>query len=207
MKLRDVTFSLSNAKLGGFIPSIDLPPIVTCRKNAPCRKGCYALKGNFRYPTKIKSMQDNLAAYKKDPVAFFDTIKDFLNNGDVIYRFFRWFGAGDIVDGDFLKGVVEVAKQCKDTKFLMFTKKFELVNDYLDYYQEFPSNLHIIFSMWDKDFYVQNPYNLPCAYVDFKDKTCNPDIPEFAIPCTGDCSNCKSCWSLVNTQSVYFKQH
>ena len=35
-----VTISQSNTKLG-MIPTISLPPIITCRKNAPCAKDCY----------------------------------------------------------------------------------------------------------------------------------------------------------------------
>lgn len=207
MRYNNICFTLKNSKLGGFIPSIDLPPIITCRKNAPCRKGCYALKGNFRYSTKIKSMADNLNEYKVDSQKFFNSIAEFLNNGDILYRFFRWFGAGDIVDEKFFEGVVDVANRCPQTKFLMFTKKYEIVNEYLDKNEKLPDNLHIVFSMWDKTFKVENPHNLPKAYVNFKDKTCNPEIPEFAIPCTGDCSTCKSCWSLVKNQSVYFNQH
>jgi len=206
MKFKNVNFTLSNAKLGGFIPSLDMPPIITCRKNAPCIKGCYARKGNFMYKNKQMSMQANLEAYKQDSKAFFDTVVEFLNNGDIAYKFFRWFGAGDIVDHNFLVGACEVAKQCPTIRFLMFTKKYELVNEFLTI-NEIPSNLHIVFSMWDKDFKVENPYNLPQAYVNFKNKECNPVIPEHAIPCQGDCSSCKSCWSLVKNQSVYFNQH
>jgi hypothetical protein len=42
--------SRSVAKLGVSIPSINLPPIITCRKNAPCSKKCYAAPGRFSFP-------------------------------------------------------------------------------------------------------------------------------------------------------------
>ena len=35
--------SEKNTKMG-WIPSVSLPPIITCRPNAPCKKDCYALK-------------------------------------------------------------------------------------------------------------------------------------------------------------------
>ena len=38
-----------NTKLGRAISNINLPAVVTCRKGAPCFKGCYALKGHFLY--------------------------------------------------------------------------------------------------------------------------------------------------------------
>ena len=44
-----ITISTTNSKLGSFIPSFNFPPIVTCRKDAPCKKMCYACKGNFMF--------------------------------------------------------------------------------------------------------------------------------------------------------------
>ena len=41
--------SITNSKLGAKIPALNLPALKTCRAGAPCRKGCYALKGNWLY--------------------------------------------------------------------------------------------------------------------------------------------------------------
>ena len=200
-----ITISLTNSKLGGAIPSLNLPPLITCRADAPCRKECYALKGNFAYPNVKKSMQDNLNLYLKNKKKFFDDIIDFLSNSDVIFKFFRWFSAGDIVDENFFKGIIRVAKKCKNTKFLLFTKKFNIVNDYLKN-NSLPKNLNVVFSGWDENFKIDNPYCLPTTYVYFP-KQSNNHIPEFAIPCKGECKHCKSCWSLKMWQSVYFHKH
>lgn len=207
MKYNNINITLNNSKLGGFIPSLDLPPVVTCRKGAPCIKNCYARHGAFLYPSKIASMQNNLDAYKNDASSFFNDIVSFLNNRDIAFRFWRWFGAGDIVDDAFFSGCVDVANRCKDTRFLMFTKKFEIVNNFIKNGGTIPSNLRVVFSGWDKDFKIDNPYKLPCAYVELKDKNKCANIPEFAIPCEGSCATCKACWTLQNTQCVYFKQH
>jgi len=43
--------------------------------------------------------------------------------------------------------------------------------------------------------------------VNFRKKELNPEIPETAIPCTGECWHCLACWSLKKGQSVYFNQH
>lgn len=199
--------SLTNSKLGGAIPSINLPPLQTCRENAPCAKLCYARKGNWTYNNVKKSHLDNLEHFNTNPANFFDEIIKTLNNGDIIYRFFRWHSSGDIPNLTYLMGMVRVARECPQTKFLAFTKKFELVNMYLSIYDELPSNLKIVYSAWDKNFEVPNPYNLPVTYVMFKNEEDNPQIPEFAIPCIGKCYECKSCWSLQKGQSVVFKQH
>ena len=136
----------------------------------------------------------------------YDDIIAYLN-GLVSYRYFRYHSSGDIVDEKYFEGMVRVAKKCKSVKFLCFTKKFEIVNNYLASGEKIPSNLHIVFSAWDKEFKVDNPYNLPMTYVDFKDTSKNPEIPELAIPCIGKCYECQACWSLQKGQSVVFHQH
>lgn len=199
--------SLTNSKLGGAIPSINLPPLQTCRENAPCAKLCYARKGNWTYNNVKKSHLNNLEHFKTNSEDFFNEIIKTLNNGDILYRFFRWHSSGDIPNLTYLMGMVRVARECPQTKFLAFTKKFELVNMYLSINVELPSNLKIVYSAWDKNFEVPNPYNLPVTYVMFKNEEDNPQIPEFAIPCVGKCYQCKSCWTLERGQSVVFKQH
>lgn len=215
---RTVYISSRISKLGVNIPSINLPPVVTCRLNAPCAKctakggGCYALRGHWLYKAVRENLWNNLALYKKNPTAFFD---------DIIYKtrinkYVRWFSSGDIVDIEFLKGMVKVAKKNKETKYLCFTKKFELVNEYLSKGGKIPSNLKIVFSTW-RDFIPNNPYNLPMTYVMFKggknkaekeaNEKSNALIPHDAIPCIGDCSSCVGCWSLKKGQSVVFKKH
>lgn len=202
-----ITISTTNSKLGGFIPSINLPAGLTCRATAPCQKGCYAKKGNWLYKNVKQSLLNNLEAFNESADEYFDYIINYLNNGDISYKFFRWHSSGDIVNLEYLKGIVRVAKECPQTKFLCFTKKFNLVNMYLEFNPNLPENLHIVFSAWDKNFKVNNPFNLPVTYINFKDSSKNAEIPEFAIPCIGKCSECKACWSLVKGQSVVFNQH
>lgn len=198
--------SLTNSKLGDKIPSINLPPIITCRADAPCKKDCYACKGNFNYPSVKKSLSDNLKEFVEDNDKFFNDIIDYFNNEDITYKFARWHSSGDIVNDIYFNGMIRVASVCKDTKFLCFTKKFDIVNRYINQGGKIPKNLHIVFSGWDKNFKIDNPYNLPTTYVEFKEKERNC-IPEFAIPCTASCKNCKACWALKEGQSVYFKKH
>lgn len=202
----NVTISLSNAKLGDKIPSLNLPPILTCRADAPCKKSCYALKGNWCYKNVKESLKHNLDLFIQNPKKFFNSIIDFLNNDDVVFKFFRWFSAGDIVNDEFFEGIIKVAKKCKNTKFLCFTKKFDIVNRWLDKNKVLPKNLNVVFSGWDENFKIDNPYNLPTTYVYFP-KQKNKHIPEFAIPCKGSCKSCKSCWILKLHQSVYFNKH
>lgn len=149
--------SITNSKLGTKIPALNLPALKTCRADAPCRKGCYALKGNWLYANVKNSLENNLNDFLNDSSKFFNDIIDYLNNGLTTHKYFRWFASGDIVNETFLNGMVEVAKKCKQTKFLCFTKKFEIVNNYLKNGGKIPNNLKIVFSAWTKDFKVDNP--------------------------------------------------
>lgn len=207
-----VKLSTKVSKLGTSIPSINLPPIVTCRADAPCAKcteeggGCYALKGHWRYKNTQNVLWGNLYAYRENPKLFFDMIVA----QTTMYKFVRWFSSGDIVDEVFLKGMCSVARKNKTTKYLCFTKKFELVNNFLKGGGKIPNNLKIVFSTWG-DFIPENPYNLPMTWVEFnktsKRKEDNKLIPVDAIPCTGACHQCQACWTLKKGQNVVFKKH
>ena len=206
-KVNNITISLTNSKLGSLIPSINLPPIKTCRPDAPCARLCYALRGRWRYSNVQASRENNYQQYLKDPEGYFASIKQFLTSGLVNYKFFRFHSSGDIPEFTYLEMMLKLAREVPETKFLAFTKRFEMVNRAVDAHLEIPENMKFVFSAWDKGFEVPNPHNFPVTYVNFCDKTKNPEIPEFAIPCVGSCEKCQACWSLHKGQSVVFHQH
>ena len=202
-----ITVSFKSKKLGR-IPSLNIQPILTCRKGAPCSSLCYARKGTFNYKNVVKSHMDNYIAYNENQKDFFKQINDILNNDVIIYKYFRWHMSGDIIDMNYLYGMIDLANKNKKTKFLAFTKKFDLVNMYLEASgKKLPKNLIIVFSAWDINFNVPNPHNLPIAYVNFKNKDLNPDIPHNAKKCNGDCTTCRICWNLKSGESTVFNQH
>lgn len=193
--------SHTNSKLGADIPSINLPAVVTCRKDAPCFKYCYARKGNWRFSSVQQSLQKNLDAYLSNPKLFFDTV---ITN-TALSMAVRWMSSGDIVDGNFLVGMCRVARVNKKTEYLCFTKKYEIVNKFITSGKRIPKNLHIVFSAWE-NWLPENPYNLPVAYVWSKDFD-NSHIPDDAICCGGKCDKCLSCWKLQKGQSIMFNKH
>lgn len=203
-----VYVSTTVSKLGASIPTVNLPPIVTCRPDAPCAKcvaeggGCYALRGRFIFPNVKKSLAKNLEAYKENSKLYFSMIADSFK----LFKYARFHSSGDLVDMNYLKGMCWVARKCPDTKILCFTKKFEIVNQFLDEGHRIPKNLVIVFSTWG-DFIPENPHNLPMTYVEFKDKSRNTHIPTDAIKCTGSCPKCLGCFNLKKGGSVVFKKH
>lgn len=119
-----VHISTGISKLGETIPTVSLPPILTCRHDAPCTKLCYATHGRFRFKNVKDALQRNLDIWQQDPDGFFNQIHCFLTA--IPYRYFRWFSAGDIPDADFLRRMCRLAQQHTATSFLCFTKSTNL---------------------------------------------------------------------------------
>lgn len=201
-----VNISTSVSKLGVAIPTVNLPAGVTCRSNAPCAHDCYACKGNFRFANVQKSHINNLNTYLSNPDVYFGIID--LRLQAIPYKFFRYHSSGDIVDMNYLEHMVILAEKHMQTRFLCFTKKYELVNKYLEGHKEFPENLIIVLSNWG-EFHCENPYDLPTAWVRLR--KIETEIPENANKCSGFCGSCvnteASCWNLKKNESVVFKQH
>lgn len=202
-----VYISKHNSKLGAAIPTINLPPIITCRPDAPCADRCYACKGRFRFDNVRKKAQQNLQIWNEDPAFFASEVHIAAFHS----RFFRWHSSGDIPDMRYLAVMIQAAERLPGTRFLCFTKKYELVNQYLDNVEKpLPNNLVIVLSAWG-DFQPYNPHKLPVAYVRFSKQQDDPRIPENALVCSNYCGECVmngcSCWDLKPGESVVFNEH
>lgn len=200
--LAHISISNGNMKMGK-IPSVSLPSILTCRQ-CDCQKKCYAAKIERLRPSVRKAYGTNLHVLKTEPDTYWREVEAAI----MMSRFFRFHVSGDIPDMSYLIRMVGVAARQTHCQILCFTKRFELVNAFLDSGAAFPANLHLIFSGWT-GLKMRNPHNLPEAHVKFKDgtTTARPD----AIPCSGNCANCAitdgGCWSLQNRQQIVFKEH
>ena len=202
----EVNISHDNTKLGRRIWTVDMPPIITCCKNCPCAKECYACKGQQSFCNCRGAYLRNLRLYKTQKEEFIKYIHGKIQRARILEHF-RWFAAGDIVDATFLEFMVETAEKFPKIHFLAYTKQYAIVNSYLDKHKKLPTNLNIVFSYWDKEWLVPNPYHLPTSYVDFYDKSRNPELPEQAVHCPGSCETCKACWNLKSDESTIFHQH
>lgn len=201
--MEHVHISTKISKLGTGIPALNLPAGITCRTDAPCKKKCYACKGHFIFKNVKESCMRNFRIWQNDPIRF---EKEVIGIAQFM-QYFRWHSSGDIVNAKYLQMMVRVAKECTATKFLAFTKQYEIVNAYLNAGNLLPENLSIVYSAWG-DFIPENPHNLPMAYVRFKKGECM--IPEYAMECTGYCGECvsgKSCWNMNKGEAVVFNEH
>lgn len=195
-----VSVSKGNSKLGG-IMSVSLPRC-TCRHDAPCYKdGCYCAKGNFVFKNVQNSYENNLNIWLTNPQQYEDDILNQLPFRGI----FRWSVCGDIPNASYLEMIVRIAKKVKEVKFLCFTKKYDIVNKFLDSGNKIPSNLRVVFSGW-KGLELVNPHSLPVAWM-YDKKDPDERIPKTAMLCGGHCETCGLCWNLKRKQNVYFNKH
>lgn len=204
MQLHHVHISTGNAKLGTQIPSVNLPAITTCIKDAPCAGKCYARRGRMAFAKVKQKAETNLLLWQNEPDMFERDVKI----AAFPSRFFRWHCSGDIPDAEYLVMMARTATDLPDMKFLAFTKKFALVNAYLDQQGPLPCNLIVVFSAWG-DWLPENPHGLPEAHILFNGQY--QTMQDGSILCPRYCGDCvrmeDNCWSMKKGGMVYFREH
>ena len=219
-----VKISKGNSKLGA-IPSVSLPSIKTCR-NCACQEKCYAQKLERLRPAVRNAYQHNLEVLQNDPETDWREVEASV----MMSRFFRFHVSGDIPSKEYFAKMVEVAKRNPHCEILCFTKKYEIVSEYINkeyldsifgttiHPQLFnlwmiaerfiPKNLHMVFSGWT-GLQMYNPYQFPEAHVRYRDGSTT--AREDAIECGGNCTECAltegGCWNLQKGQQVVFNEH
>lgn len=202
----EISMSNGNSKTGKACLNIAFPTC-TCREDAPCRATCYANKGCQQISRVQAAYYRNLRLYNDDPDNFFEQIYCKVKFSGLPKV--RVFDSGDLPSYDFLERLVNVCKRTPQTKWMMFTKRYDIVNEYIDKNGSLPDNFNVLFSAWHKLWEVPNPHGLGVAYVDFDDKSLNPEFPKNAFVCPGrqtTCSACGVCFSK-RVKAVVFHQH
>lgn len=197
-----IKLSKGNSKMGS-IPSVSLPAIKTCRQCA-CQEKCYAYKLERLRPAVRNAYQHNLEVLLKEPETYWREVEASV----MMSRFFRFHVSGDIPTQEYLANMVAVAGRNSHCEILCFTKRYEMVNEFIEKNGELPSNLHMIFSGWI-GLDMVNPFSLPEAHVRYRDGSTT--AREDAIECGGNCTECAltegGCWNLQKGQQVVFNEH
>ena len=202
----EICMNNGNSKTGKACLNLSMP-VCTCRIDAPCKATCYACKGTQQ----IARVQ---AAYYRNFRLYMENADEFFEQMYCKIRFsglpkVRLFDSGDFPNYEFLERTVALCKRTPNVKYMAFTKRYEWVNKWISENGELPDNLNIMFSAWHKIWEVPNPYSLGVAYVDFDDKSLNPEFPKNAFVCPGkesSCSACGACWNK-KLKAVIFHQH
>lgn len=198
-----VSISKGNIKMGA-IPSVSLPAIKTCR-SCSCASKCYAAKLERLRPSVRRAYQKNLEILMEDPDTYWREVEAAI----MLSRFFRFHVSGDIPEESYFEHMVSIADRNPHCQILCFTKKYDIVNHYLELHDGvMPDNLHILFSGWT-GIDMNNPFNLPEAHVLFRDGTTT--ARKDATICNGNCTECAvtdgGCWTLEHGHQIVFKEH
>lgn len=189
-----VSIVTGNSKLGT-IDNLSLTPGATCAADAPCKKTCYAMKAWKMYPEVRIAWKENERAARNNPAFFFSSVRQYLEKRSP--AFFRIHVAGDFFSAEYLAGWYDLAKSFPGTRFLAFTKRYDLLAVRCR-----PENFQLIVSAWPG--YKLPRTTLPIAYM--QDGT--EKRVKNAIPCPGHCDTCGMCWNLSGVnRNVVFNAH
>ena len=162
-----VYFSTENSKMGK-IASVSRRPITDCHNCSECWKLCYDVRNDMYEGTMIHRAE-NAAIYIDDKERYFHEIDMAITEN--AWKIFRWHIGADIEDLEYFDFVVEIAKRHPETHFLIFTKMYDVVNEWEDTHggkwtdakgkvhrkRVEPKNLSIVFSAW-VGMEMNNPY-------------------------------------------------
>ena len=119
---------ISGGKKYPHIFHYNLPPKETCKPSAWCLSGmygrprCYALRGNFLFPSVQQAAQERLAHTKEED--FVERFVDELQQKNV--KYFRWHRSGDFYSETYVRKVIAIAEACPEVKFRTTTRRRDL---------------------------------------------------------------------------------
>lgn len=184
------------------IPAIacNVGAILAKLKGTVCHD-CYALKGNYTFPSVTKSQQKRLASlYHAQWVEAM--VKQILHSKD---EWFRWHDAGDLQSMKHLLNILDVARRTPKVKHWIPTKEAKLMQDFAKTYgmDTIPDNVIIRISgtkvnggatkRWPWTSTVHDDSSLSVGEV------CGAYTRE------GKCGTCRMCWNKEVTNVSYPK--
>lgn len=205
----------SNSKLNGVLAVGTLPVIDCGCACKECARGCYAVRHSVGvYPQALNRCAKNSAILAADRDRFFAEVSRAMKTT----RVFRFNTEGEVVDFDYFRRAVAVSAENASTAVLLFTKRADVVNTYIDNGGQIPANMRVILSAWYDINAVNNPYKLPVSAPDFS----GDDVPAKyrrafdpcglrVVECGGDCLACYlnnvGCFGAKSGDVVRFPGH
>jgi len=202
-KVTSASISGKNSKMGE-VASVSTLPFLTCpsRCKGTCGNDCYAAKiANLR-PSVLTSYARNTALAMYEPRLFWADV----NRAMMARRFFRFHVSGDIMNADYFERMIDACRNNPHCMVLVFTKRYEIVNAWIDKNGDLPENMRLLFSGW-QNLTAINPHGLPETNVYDKGEEPKADW----LLCGGNCFECGcrglGCWQAKKGEVVAFRKH
>lgn len=201
-----VYIAQGNRKTGQGMPSVSLIPIYNCGNCKACSGQCYDLRNDLCYEGCRRTRAINAALLEVDRDRYFKEINDAVRG----FRFFRWHIGGDIIDTDYFNRMCIIAKDNPHCDMLVFTKMFDVVNNYVKVNGEdaIPKNLKVIFSGWVGQ-KMTNLFDFPTSHPLFPGGLTSAH--DGALLCTGNCTECAKegvlCFGAEKGTEIVFPAH
>lgn len=207
-----------NEKTGNAV-NVNFPIEYTCKHDCECYKTgeCYACNGCYQFPANQAGYTENYNYYLSSTIdemlLTFQLVIDNVKNVSL----WRYFTCGDIPDYRFFEIMVQFAKNNPAVKFWAYTKKYSIVNNWIDKNGKLPDNLKIVFSHWlnhDGSYYpMDNRHDLPTSEFIPIGKEYLAETVTHICPCSNPavvatCATCDCpCYELCNGQKMALLEH
>jgi len=113
-----------------------------------CKLHCYAMRdARLHHNATIPAWTKNTLLMRKDLAKLMEKLNAFIKKHKV--KEWRWQVAGEIESYEYLEAMNNIAIDNPTVKFGCYTKRFELVQRFLNEHQQFASNLCINISEWN----------------------------------------------------------
>ena len=159
---------------------------------------CYAMKGNFLYPSVNAGLVKNFKAFKHE--GFVKAMSFLINR--YCKTHFRWFSSGDIENMEALKKIVNICQNTPKIKHWLPTKEGKIVSDYLKIHKNFPKNLTVRVSATMIDGNPSRSFKLTSSVHHKKKAIGHECIAKFQ---NGKCLDCRKCWDQRIKNISYHK--
>ena len=191
---------------------------LTCSHACECyKKGlCYACSGCYQFTRNQMVYTENVAYFFNHSIAEIVETFQFAIDCNPTIKLFRFFTCGDIPNSKFIKIMVKLAINNPDIEFWTYTKKYQLINTYIDEHGNLPDNLTVIFSHWlnsDGSYFpMNNPNNMPTSEFIPIGQEDHINVTHIC-PCSdpsviSTCATCEHpCYRLKHGQSMALLEH
>lgn len=215
-------YSVGNSKLGKHVLNYGVDIMHSCTACECKTEGtCYGTCGLFQFGSNLQRAAENFMFwFVNGPAAMLDAIQHAIDENPECKKF-RHFEIGDIPNMRYLAEVmIPAARNNPDITFWTYTKKYEIVNKYVDEngLEAIPGNLTIVFSHWlNKDgsyFPMDNRHDFPTSeFIPYgKEAELLPSVT-YVCPCSdpdvvAHCETCDHCCgNLQHGQSMALLEH